>query len=73
MSEKLCIFCKHMEFREDDYIHGYIVASAGHKCGKGYWPPQYPGLDTRIEPTDIKAFRKTILFARDCPDYKTAK
>lgn len=68
MSEKLCVFCKHLKFTQAVDSQG--SASFGGEeakigCSKGHWE-----VDTYA--SEMIDFRQQILRAENCPDYKQA-
>lgn len=61
MSEKLCVFCRHIRLEVAGYeTSGYNAIA---KCGKGYWEGEY----------DYMPNRATLLKAETCPAYDEAK
>ena len=68
MSEKLCVFCVYLRYDPD--TGGDYAEPAQLQCEKGHalrpntsWQAVY----------DVEDFRKMILTAKDCSDYKEAK
>jgi len=65
MSEKICVFCPHFEYdriREYSYSEYTGGTDGGFGCAKGHF--------TEVQPWDNNEFRKLILKAETCPDYK---
>ena len=64
MSEKLCVFCEHLIYHSDtggDYAEpAQLECCKGHQLRDGGWQPIY----------GVEDFRKMILRAETCPDYK---
>jgi hypothetical protein len=74
-SEKLCVFCEHMEF--DDGGTGEYADPATMTCAKGRWSGHkrtvWNGAVMLFSSDDLSSFREVILMAKDCPDYKPPK
>lgn len=72
MSEKLCVFCEHMEF--DGGGKGNYAESETMFCMKGRWSGKgsYGGDAVYMDYT-LDDFRAVILLAKDCKDYKPPK
>jgi len=67
-TEKLCVFCKALEY--DEAGHGEYADPAKLSCAKGH---KLSGrTDTQII-FDIEDFRAMIMTAKNCPDYEEAK
>lgn len=64
MSEKLCVFCKHIDMNTLG-CNGPYPDPATFECGKGYWQG--------ISGFDDRSFRETIKYAETCKDYREAK
>lgn len=66
MSEKLCMFCKHLEFDQtDQYESGGGISCMSCDKGHFYQEVLYGHVDAD--------FRKLILRAETCPDYREVK
>lgn len=66
MSEKLCMFCKHLEFDQtDQYESGGGISCMS--CDKGHFYQEV--LSGHVDAD----FRKLILRAETCPDYREVK
>lgn len=72
MTEKLCIFCRHLKFSGGGY--GEYADPASLTCGKEH------NIHTSKDDWnwekfvyDIEDFRRVIIHAKDCPDYDEAK
>lgn len=63
MSEKLCVFCKHI-LLNTDYCSGAYPDPASFECSKGHWSINEPDHEFP------KGFRKKILAAQTCKDYE---
>lgn len=66
MSEKLCVFCRHLNFEADQYGGDYPDPVNFH-CEKKHWQ-----MDLYCDLNESN-FRTLILIAETCPDYKVAK
>jgi hypothetical protein len=66
MSEKLCVFCNHLEF-DTSGCHGDYPDPAYMQCTKGHWSVAHNGWKLPEE------FRASIQTAATCPDYDEAK
>jgi hypothetical protein len=79
MSEKLCVFCEHMEwgiYGHSDYYEGDVLNGGQVACGKGHWCMQQEKFDYfwRDGLTPMKfakgALAEAIQTAKKCPDYQ---
>lgn len=64
MSERLCVFCRHLEMNTRG-CYGDYPDPATFECMKGHW--------TEEMYSDLGEFRTQILRADKCADYKEAK
>lgn len=68
MSEKLCMFCKHVEYERpwnSDSDSGTSFSGGGFSCNKKHF---YEGGSYSLED-----FREVMLKAEKCPDYEQVK
>ena len=67
MSEKLCVFCVHMDTDEEKDGSESMGEWTNHfiGCGKGHWRVE-------VDYSFPRNYRETILKAQGCPDYKPA-
>lgn len=74
--EKLCVFCKHMEFDWDAGGGGCETCgyggegSAAMNCTKGHWQVDLSGYH---ENEGLKGYRENIVQAESCRDFKPVK
>ena len=67
--EKLCVFCKNLEFNAGG--HGTYADPASFKCMKRH--PIHDDRNSDAFVFDVEDFRKIIVHAENCPDYTEAK
>jgi hypothetical protein len=68
MSEKICMFCEHLKY---DTGGGYEYADPSQlSCSKGHFDKMGGG---KTFVYDLSDFRRLIVRAADCPDYKQVK
>ena len=69
MSEKLCVFCKHLGFEaaiDSQGADSFGGESANILCDKGHWI-------IGVGMYDVEEFRLKILTAQKCPQYNEVK
>lgn len=74
MAEKLCVFCKHLEYNED--TGGDYADPANLTCRKKHLIHEKSMLSWQKNVKniyDIEDFRKVILHAKNCHDYTEVK
>ena len=79
MSEKLCVFCEHMNFCDGGT--GEYADPASMECAEGHWrgfnkakhPNSIWGQMSEVMLYSLDDFREVILMAKDCNDYKPPK
>lgn len=68
MSEKLCLFCAHVDYERPwnhDSDSGTSFSGGGFDCGKGHFQ--------EASGYSLKDFRGLMLTAEKCPDYEQVK
>lgn len=65
---KICIMCKHFKFEGETWSYSELTpgADAGVGCWKGHFDELFANLD-------LNSYRKLMLKACDCKDYKRVK
>ena len=65
--EKLCVFCKHLQYNSQEY--GEYAEPANLECSKGH--SLCKGIELNFI-YDVADFRRMILTAKNCNDYELA-
>jgi hypothetical protein len=68
MSERICMFCKHLEYEDGGY--GEYADPASLSCAKGHFASRkgdHFGNQRFVH--DVADFRSIIIKAQDCKDY----
>lgn len=70
MSEKLCIFCEHLDWLQDRHMGSEWTGeygTSGFSCKKGHFSAYDKGEDRSFD--TIQDVRDLYLTAEKCPDY----